>query len=521
MPALSLALALALGQIPPPQLAQPGSTATLTAKAAELEGGTHRVRAQGDVVVKSGDIAVRADAMEYDTEAREGTASGSVVLADGNLVLVGREASFSLLGEARLTVRWAELFQKLPGERPPVEKVSDLQSAHSFGHNAFVIRAEELELLGPGHARARSMRISSCDCGEAAPAWSIGAKAADLIMGERALLTWAAFYVKGIPVLPLPVVYMPLSERRTGFLLPRPAWANVDSSGFSIDEPFFLTLGRSWDVTLEAGYRFGAEETAEKAANNTRVGTKGVRLAAELRYAPSEATAGRFKVMAVDDRHHDIANGMYLGPRGWRGELSARHSTLFGDAAFARADVNLVSDKNLLLDEPFDAVVGLSQTWTRSLGLAEVKARGALLGAPERSARARRSRCSGPAWRSSTPPSRGAWARWTWGSRRAWRAISPSRSSPGLRPRSSSRGPVCRRRRPSRGRPSRTGRFEQRSTAGCGRRPRLSRGRTPRWCRPPSCAPEAPPGPISGRSCRGSAAGPGGTPSRLGWRCAR
>jgi LPS-assembly protein len=381
MPALSLALALALGQIPPPQLAQPGSTATLTAKAAELEGGTHRVRAQGDVVVKSGDIAVRADAMEYDTEAREGTASGSVVLADGNLVLVGREASFSLLGEARLTVRWAELFQKLPGERPPVEKVSDLQSAHSFGHNAFVIRAEELELLGPGHARARSMRISSCDCGEAAPAWSIGAKAADLIMGERALLTWAAFYVKGIPVLPLPVVYMPLSERRTGFLLPRPAWANVDSSGFSIDEPFFLTLGRSWDVTLEAGYRFGAEETAEKAANNTRVGTKGVRLAAELRYAPSEATAGRFKVMAVDDRHHDIANGMYLGPRGWRGELSARHSTLFEDAAFARADVNLVSDKNLLLDEPFDAVVGLSQTWTRSLGLAEVKARGALLGA--------------------------------------------------------------------------------------------------------------------------------------------
>jgi LPS-assembly protein len=384
MPALSVALALALGQVPPPQLAQPGSTATLTAKNAEFESETHRVKAQGDVELRTGGIAVRADALEYDTETREGTASGSVTAVDGNLVAVGREASFSLLGEMRLTVRWADLFQKLAGERPTLERVRDPQSARSFGHNAFVIRAEELERAGPGHVKARSMRISSCDCAGAAPDWSIGAKRADLLAGERALLYWAAFYVKDIPVLPLPVLYIPLSERRTGFLMPRPGF--IPGGGFAIDEPFFLTLGRSWDLTLEGGYHFGADQKTKTLPDGSevaeqRVGTRGVRLAAELRYAPSDTTAGRLKVMAIDDRHCDVAaNGSLLGPRGWRGELLARHSTVLRERVLLRADVNLVSDRNLLTDEPLDAVVGTFQTWTRSLALGEVIGRGVLLG---------------------------------------------------------------------------------------------------------------------------------------------
>lgn len=381
------------GRSPPPQLAQPSSTATLTAKAAELEADTHQVKAQGDVVLKSGDIAVRSDAMEYNTETREGTAAGLVVLTDGNLVLVGREASFSLLGEMQLTVRWADLFQKLPIERPGIDQVRDLESARAFGHNAFVIRAEELTRLGPSHVLARSMRISSCDCGAATPSWSIRAKSADLLMGERALLYWGAFYVKDVPVLPLPALYIPLSERQTGFLMPRPGWANISSSGgFSLDEPFFLTLGRSWDVTLEGGYRFGARETSNPAPDQDvkRMGTKGVRLASDLRYMPSDDTAGRFKVMAVDDRHHDLESvdtgqgnhSRYLPEaRGWRGELSERHSTLLGDGSFLRTDINLVSDRNLLFDEPMDAVAGLFQANTRSLAMAQVKAQGALLGA--------------------------------------------------------------------------------------------------------------------------------------------
>lgn len=383
MPALSVALALALGQIPPPQLAQPGSTATITAKNAELESETRRVKAQGDVELRTGGIAVRADALEYDTETREGTASGSVTAVDGNLVMVGREASFSLLGEMQLTVRWVDLFQKLARERPTLESVRDPQSARSFGHNDFVIRAEELERAGPGHVKARSMRISSCDCAGAAPDWSIGAKRADLLAGERALLYWAAFYVKNIPVLPLPVLYIPLSERRTGFLMPRPGFTPAGT--FAIDQPFFLTLGRSWDLTLEGGYHFGAEEKVvtlpdgHKVAEK-RVGTRGLRLAAELRYAPSDTTAGRLKVMAIDDRHRDVADNHFLGPRGWRGELSARHSTVLAERVLLRADVNLVSDRNLLTDEPLDAVVGSFQTWTRSLALAQVIGRGALLG---------------------------------------------------------------------------------------------------------------------------------------------
>jgi LPS-assembly protein len=66
-------------------------------------------------------------------------------------------------------------------------------------------------------------------------------------------------YLKGIPVFLLPVAYLPLSERRTGFLFPQVNYSGRD--GFVLSESLFITLGQSADTTLsldwfeERGFR--------------------------------------------------------------------------------------------------------------------------------------------------------------------------------------------------------------------------------------------------------------------------
>jgi len=111
-------------------------------------------------------------------------------------------------------------------------------------------------------------------------------------------------------VLPLPWAYLPLGERRSGFLVPR-----VESSyltGLALHEPLFITLGQSADLTLTPGWFLGG------------AGVRGPRLLTELRYAPSEGTAGRALLGALYDLlHPGIALG---GQNGLRFEGTVQHA---------------------------------------------------------------------------------------------------------------------------------------------------------------------------------------------------
>jgi LPS-assembly protein len=142
-----------------------------------------------------------------------------------------------------------------------------------------------------------------------------------------------------VPILWLPWLSLPLSNRQTGLLIPKPGFVGVN--GFSLEQPVFITLGRSADLTLTPGFFTGVPEP---------LGVRGVRVTSELRYVLSRRAEGRVVLGALYDlkpqRDPFTAKPPTddAPPRGLRGELSWWHQQDFDGGWGARLNLNAHSD---------------------------------------------------------------------------------------------------------------------------------------------------------------------------------
>ena len=209
------------------------------------EGGESLLLRDG-VRVQSGELTIRAEWMEILTEKKQITMAGAVRIIEGTAVLLcdrlelDRRASIAVMHRAVILVKTGVTPQELADCRT----ASGLAGA---GFNAMRFMGDRL-VRDPDHYQVEGARFTACDCGESAPSWEIRSARADIRPGERAWLTWPVLYLKGIPVFLLPVAYLPLSERRTGFLFPQVNYSGRD--GFVLSESLFVTLGESADTTL-------------------------------------------------------------------------------------------------------------------------------------------------------------------------------------------------------------------------------------------------------------------------------
>ncbi len=359
MSALALALLMAAAPPSPPQLSATSPTIELTADRAELGLDSRHVLAEGGVVLRSGGLLLRADELEYDQGQRQALGRGQLLIVDGNVALAADRGELTLGGDG-LRLERARLYQKSAAQLPALYGAANEAAARGMGANALVLSADELERVAKGRYLASQLRLTPCDCSSEIPDWELGASSADIEAGDRAILSWPRLYLHGVPVLILPALYVPLSSRRTGLLFPR--MTVHQSNGFVIDQPFFLTLGQSYDLTLTAGYRFG------KAPDGQRPGTRGPHAVAELRYAPAAGTSGGLSVNYLQDLNGDRAQDLSApARRGPRGQLLFHHATESERGLNARALVNLVKDDHYLSDESvnvFDNVPYLrSQAW--------------------------------------------------------------------------------------------------------------------------------------------------------------
>jgi len=101
-----------------------------------------------------------------------------------------------------------------------------------------------------------------CDCGDnSRPSWEMRAGRIDAKLGDRVTVYWPSIRVNpfGLGVLvpitpPLAPISLPLKSRAPGFLPPRIQLLR-GLSWPAIDLPFFVPLGRSWDLTVIPGLR--------------------------------------------------------------------------------------------------------------------------------------------------------------------------------------------------------------------------------------------------------------------------
>ena len=316
----------------------PGQVALLSADLLTWDRTHQVVTATGEVRLVLGKAVLTAPVLVYDQGTRIVRFGHGVKIVDGARTVTAEHLRLHL------------------GTPEAVADQVDLLVASPKRH--LHLTAVRLARDGARHFQADQVAVTACACGGGhAPSWRLTAKHASIAQGQGAWLYWTMLEVKNVPVLPLPILYLPLGPRRSGLLAPGFGWSG--RSGFHLDEPVYLTLGRSFDLTFTPGWYsgVGAGSVQGTSGRPVRPGVKGFTGALELRYAPWRRTRGRVALSGIyDTQVEDYLHPATSHARGLRLRLRWLDHSRFDRGGFGvagsgfDANVDLVSDAAYISD---------------------------------------------------------------------------------------------------------------------------------------------------------------------------
>ena len=287
---------------------------------------------EGRVLLRRGEVSLRADRATWTPETGEVEAAGNVLLVDRARVVSARAVRAVLGGAYRAeeVVAWLK--------DGPV-RLEDAEEAGGGGAGRTRLRLSGRELHGETDGRyvLEGARVTVCDCpGGAAPTWELRTRRVEVVPGAHADLQWPVLWVtprflrvdRPVPILAFPWLRLPVSERQSGLLLP--TFGSAGASGSTVTQPLFLTLGRSADATVAASWSFG--ESA-----------RGPGASLELRWAPAAGSEGELELSWLQDSV-DETDAETVGLSGARVSLRAEHAQRLSARARLRVDLGLFSD---------------------------------------------------------------------------------------------------------------------------------------------------------------------------------
>jgi LPS-assembly protein len=239
---------------------KPDTAIDITADHMERDGETDVIRAWGHVVVRFEDRVLEADKVRVHRKTGIGEAKGHVILTqtDGT-VLSAKRTRFNMKNKQ------GQIFD-VAGK---IEK-------------KYYVKGREVTRIPPNRYLMTDASLTTCR--GPLPDWEFEASTIDVVKDDRALFTHGIFKVRDIPVLYLPVGYIPINRnRKSGLLLPSIGYSNTD--GFTFGSAYYWAINRSYDATVTVDY----------------LGKRGVRPGLELRYAPSKNTVGEISGNYLDD----------------------------------------------------------------------------------------------------------------------------------------------------------------------------------------------------------------------------
>jgi LPS-assembly protein len=372
--ALGLAALLALLSAAPAPERPAVPVEILEAGEISWEPATGRWSLGGGAVLRRGGVTLRARTASYDPATGTVDASGGVLLLEAGRALAAESLHAVLDGpfEARDVVA----FRK---EGPlDLSTCRTVDEARERGRNHLTVRGRSVSgRSGDPDVDVDRPRLTLCDCGSGAPSWEVRASSADVEPGRRAWLRWPVFWVtprflfvdRPVPVLALPVFYVPLADRQSGLLFPELSFART---GFALSQPLFLALSESWDATVTLDQAFGPRVARlANAVDFSRRRVRGTGGSVELRWAPVERASGRAKLVWLHDTSRDEVPGLGVSPpHGERVALTLEHSQRLGPATDLRADVALVNDPLYTVDFTADALLRAAEYRRSSLSVA-------------------------------------------------------------------------------------------------------------------------------------------------------
>ena len=348
----------------------------LTAERLLHDGKKELTTAEGRAKLVTEDAAIDADRIVFDRERNVATATGHVV---ARITQGGRIAVVADLMTLRLDdqqqVREIFLFDGQAVSKKDVTKAALLaadtaEKVEKVGTTQALLEGNHLTRDGTKWT-VDQLELVPCECDFKNPSWSITSSTATIdTEADRVAITNPVFRIKHVPVLWLPWLSLPLTERQSGLLFPRPSFFSP-LNGFGLEQPIYVTLGRSADLTLTPGFYLGAPGT--DGFKRVMRGVAGPRLSTEFRYTPSSRASGKLVLGLLYDfrTRRDVDSDRNLlrdftGPeRGLRGEFGWQHVQDFGGGFGARAELNAHSDGDYNRDITVD-IIASAATYLRS-----------------------------------------------------------------------------------------------------------------------------------------------------------
>ena len=269
---------------------------------------------EGNAELRRGDRVIKADRLEYDQPGDLAKASGQVRINRAGNVFEGPllELKLDAFEGFFKQPRYYFLKNDAHGEADRVDFIDDKRA---IIHNASFTTCRRLP--GPSWMpdwilRATTISMDNED---------------DVGTAEGALLSF-----KGVPLLPIPYLSFPLSERRkSGFMPPTPGLDNVN--GVEVAVPYYWNIAPNRDATFTP----------------TVMSKRGVNLGSEFRYLEADYSGQvRLDWMPVDQLRDSHRWGLAYAHQG---TLKNRLSNRLTDGGMALSlNLNRVSDDNYWRD---------------------------------------------------------------------------------------------------------------------------------------------------------------------------
>ncbi|MBX7112962.1 MAG: LPS assembly protein LptD [Myxococcaceae bacterium] len=343
MPVYPLLL-LALAQVP----------LSLTAERVVHENTRQLTLAEGHARLTSEGAAMTAERIHYDGQNQAATAVGGVIfraVKGGALLVLADVVTVRFVGGEVDEVFIQDGYGLRKTVADPLRFLAEdsLEALEAMGPTTLRVSGNHLKRTESGW-RVDALNLTPCDCTASSATWRVHASSAVVnLEGDRVSAWGPTIYVGDIPLLWFPWLSLPLSDRQTGLLVPKPDYGPLN--GFSLELPVFVTLGRSADLTLTPGFFTGGKDVN---------GVRGPRLLSEFRYRPSLTTEGRLTFGALYDfrfqRDPVRENIVSSNIRGFRFDASVQHRQSWSGGWGTRIDGSVVSDGYLVRDVTADVL---------------------------------------------------------------------------------------------------------------------------------------------------------------------
>lgn len=280
----------------------------------------------GDVRAEGDDFILFADTLEiYDKE--------DIKVLEGDFTILNA----SML----LNCKKVEIFKKIKVKKflnldgvvlkLPINPHDYIDYEKSIIDNLHIIRMKlktsYIKQIEENRFYAKDIMYTLCNCKED-NTWELSAKSLYYEKDGFLLSLSNVIYFYGLPSFYLPIIILPVGERRSGFLLPEIGFNSI--MGYSLKNAYYQTLGTSADATIYLNL----------------MSRKGEMYSIEFRYKPLHNLYGKMMFSFVNDTSDS--------PFDKRFNIKNEHKFEYNERVNIGITTHLVSDSSYMYDFLFD-----------------------------------------------------------------------------------------------------------------------------------------------------------------------